>query len=82
VRRPTHGTDQQVLDLPLQHRVGHEANGVPIAFLLQHAVQRWIGKRRIAAKELGDIQVAIPRDHWQEAHAARTSRWRDCPAAA
>jgi len=65
VWRATHRTRQKVLDFPLQHGVGLKATHVAITFFLQHSIQRRIGKRRIAAKELGDIQVGIPLDHWQ-----------------
>ena len=55
-----------MLNFPLQDRVRLEANRVAIAFFLQQTVQGWIGKGRIAAKELWDIQVAIPLDHRQQ----------------
>lgn len=50
----------------LQHGIGFEANGVAIAFFLKQAVQCRLGKGRVTAKELRNVQVAIPLDHWQQ----------------
>ena len=62
----SHGTGQQMLDFPLQHGVGLDADGVPVAFLLQQAVQCRIGKRSIATKELGDVVATIPVNDWEQ----------------
>ena len=63
MRRATYGTSEQVLDFPLQDRIGFEANHVAISFFLQQTVQCRIGKGRITTKEFGGIQVAIALDH-------------------
>ena len=66
MRRATYGTSEQVLDFPLQDRIGFEANHVAISFFLQQTEQRWVGKGRITTKEFGNVQVAIPLDHRQQ----------------
>ena len=60
IRRSSYWAGEQVLDFPLQNGIGLDANGVVITFFLQQTVQCRIGKGRIAAKEFGDAQVAIP----------------------
>jgi hypothetical protein len=65
-RRPSDRTSQQALDFRLQHGVGFDPNGVKITFFLQQSVERPLGEGRVATKELGDAQVAIPLDHRQE----------------
>ena len=52
-----------MLDFPLQYGVGLDANGVVITLFFQKTVQCRIGKRRIAPKELRDVEAAIPLDH-------------------
>ena len=64
--RPAHGTLEQGGDLPFQHRIGLEADGVAEAFLLQQAQQLRAGKRGVAAEELGDVEVPVAVDHRQQ----------------
>ena len=54
---------EQVLDFSLRNGICLDANGVVITFFLQQTAQHWIGKGRVAAKELGDIQMVIPLGH-------------------
>lgn len=51
-RRPLHGTLEQVGDLPLQHWVGLETDGVAESFPLQQTQQLGQGKRGIAPEIL------------------------------
>jgi len=54
---------EQVPDISLQNGICLDANGVVITFFLQQPAQHWIGKSRVAAKELGDIQMVISLGH-------------------
>ena len=62
-RRPAHWPGQQVVDVPVQHVVGGETDGIGIAFVFEERVQTGLGKCRIAAKEPLDILVTVSGDH-------------------
>src|SRR5262249_24394120 len=56
----------QVGDLPIQHGVGLETDGVAEAFPLQQAQQLWTRVGGVAPKELGDVEALVACDHRQQ----------------
>jgi hypothetical protein len=58
---------------PLQHRIRLEPDRVSIPRLLELAVKGRFGKGSIATKELRDLAVVVPGNHWQQ-HTAPVFR--------
>jgi hypothetical protein len=65
--------DQQAGYPPLQHRIRLEPDRVSIPRLLELAVKGGFGKGSIATKELRDLAVVVPGNHWQQ-HTAPVFR--------
>ena len=62
LRRAADRPGQQVLNPPLQHLVGRQADRVANAFGLQQLVDLGLGERRVGAEVEGDAPIAVAGD--------------------
>ena len=62
LRRATHGSDKELLDLAPENIIRGQADCVAIPFRFEVFVNVWIGKRRITTKQQSDIEIPVACD--------------------